>query len=188
MKNYKVRPEHIIDLVGKVAASFNAWQSEYRHLPINMRAEYMHFMSDMLDDLIKATYPLGDKSKGSFTGGFSDKSHVGTTQAPKSPCNHKCNHRTKEPIAPKIIADDFEGFLKEFAKILDAPVKKSHTQAPERHTGEFRPRVSDIVTLKDGYKGNYMGSIEGTDEHRMRLENGLVRGFRKEDVLHVQKI
>lgn len=194
MKNHKINPRHIVDLVNLSTTAFSVWEDviirktndpKSQKNP-GIRAEYMHFVSDVLDDLIKATYPLESKSESPFTGGFSTKSHVGAMQVPKSPCNNKCNHKVKEPIAPKVITDDIEGFAKELKKALDG--LELHTKSPERPTGEFRPKVSDIVTLKDGYKGNYMGSIAGTEEHRMWLENGLVRGFRKEDVLHVQKI
>lgn len=189
MRNHKINPRHIVDLVNLSTTAFSVWEDviirktndpKSQKNP-GIRAEYMHFVSDVLDDLIKATYPLEDKSKGPFTGDFSDKSHVGTMQAPKSPCNHKI----KEPIAPKVITDDIEGFAKELKKALDG--LELHTKSPERPAGEFRPKVSDIVTLKDGEKGNYMGSIAGTDEHRMWLGNGLVRGFREEDVLYMQK-
>ncbi|HHX63147.1 MAG TPA: hypothetical protein GX707_20915 [Epulopiscium sp.] len=184
MKNHKINPRNIVDLVNLSTTAFSVWKDIIVKMTNNPKqsAEYMHFVSDVLDDLIKATYPLEDKSKGPFTGGFSTKSHVGTMQAPKSPCNHKI----KEPIAPKVITDDIEGFAKELKKALDG--LELHTKSPERPTGEFRPKVSDIVTLKDGEKGNYMGSIAGTEEHRMWLENGLVRGFRTEDVSSLQEV
>lgn len=103
MKNYKVRPEHIIDLVGKVAASFNAWQLEYNHLPVNMRAEYMHYMSDMLDSLIKTAYPLEEqKVKDDSPGDALDALVYGLNL---------------KPINPTILNDIEKGF-QEIAKLM----------------------------------------------------------------------
>ena len=192
MKNYKVRPEHIIDLVGKVAASFNAWQLEYNHLPVNMRAEYMHYMSDMLDDLINTAYPIEEQevdTKAESVISALNKGYEAREKAMKefrSPMDSNINSRIlKQIFNDKSKMAELDKQLEAVAEVVRDAKRKS--KEPEGHKDVFRPKRGDIVILKDGYKGNYMDNIEGTDEHRMWLENGLVRGFKEEDVLHIRK-
>lgn len=192
MKNYKVRPEHIIDLVGKVAASFNAWQLEYKHLPVNMRAEYMHYMSDMLDDLINTAYPIEEQevdTKAESVISALNRGYESREKAMKefrSPMDSNINSRIlKQIFNDKSKMAELDKQLEAVAEVVRDAKRKS--KEPEGHKDVFRPKRGDIVILKDGYKGNYMDNIEGTDEHRMWLENGLVRGFKEEDVLHIRK-
>ena len=61
MKNYKVKPADIVDLVNKTTVAFKVWESGLERLSQKEKSEYMHFMSDMLDDLISTAYPLEEK-------------------------------------------------------------------------------------------------------------------------------
>lgn len=77
MKNHKIDPKDIVNLVNLSTSAFEAWNEiiprDITNNP-NLKAEYLRFASDMLDELIKAAYPLKDKPTKPFTAEATTKS------------------------------------------------------------------------------------------------------------------
>lgn len=204
MKNHKINPRHIVDLVNLSTTAFSVWEDviirktndpKSQKNP-GLRAEYMHFVSDILDDLIKATYPLEDKPESPFTGGLVAKSitnslhpHKDVKGANKGSCSGKC--KDKEPTPPGVISDTTKNPLNDLAFVmLEHPPwlfdEKSNISVKTVMKKKLKP--DDIVTLKCGQKGRVFGELSQEVYLMESAEGGRIITFKIEDVVSIGRV
>lgn len=100
MKNYKIQPRKISELVTTTVKSFEVMEGVICGNPQDY-PKYMHFMADLLKDLVETAYPMEDKHEGGY---FEGPIHEFITITETSPFSVEQFEKAMENIS-KIMKD-----------------------------------------------------------------------------------